>query len=408
MKELDVAKAALYGIFLNYYCYYVITGSFIPGGTVLFLGIALLFVGTDVLRRRHIRLGREISCWITYAIASLVTTAIILFDSNDMGYISDIVKYVQRTMIIFMVAYICERENSIRFGLRLMAVTAVALAVAVLLVTGDINRKLDITSGANLSANDTGAILAFGCFAILFAWGKRKSASLTLAAFKAAGIISCISVIFLAGSRKSIGAVILMLAVMLVLCLGDYGNKFSGRQMWMLAITGAVAYLFVSRNLLPLAEQTNLYERLFGDNAASAAQSDESRIRLIVQGMEYFLEHPMFGLGYDGFHRKHNVYTHCTYVEPLACSGILGLLYLYPYYLITRKQIRLILSNPPHSYARLKQKEMFAYLCMFLFVAVGIPYMYKDAPCIILGTFVAHQTISFRELRMTGRCAGEY
>ena len=103
MKELDVAKAALYGIFLNYYCYYVITGSFIPGGTVLFLGIALLFVGTDVLRRRHIRLGREISCWITYAIASLVTTAIILFDSNDMGYISDIVKYVQRTMIIFMV-----------------------------------------------------------------------------------------------------------------------------------------------------------------------------------------------------------------------------------------------------------------------------------------------------------------
>ena len=36
MKILGVAKAALYGIFLNYYCYYVLAGSFISGGTVLF------------------------------------------------------------------------------------------------------------------------------------------------------------------------------------------------------------------------------------------------------------------------------------------------------------------------------------------------------------------------------------
>ena len=42
MKLLDGAKAALYGIFLNYYCYYVLTGSFIPRGTVLFLALALL------------------------------------------------------------------------------------------------------------------------------------------------------------------------------------------------------------------------------------------------------------------------------------------------------------------------------------------------------------------------------
>ena len=42
MKLLGVAKAALYGIFLNYYCYYVLQGSFIPYGTVLFFAAACL------------------------------------------------------------------------------------------------------------------------------------------------------------------------------------------------------------------------------------------------------------------------------------------------------------------------------------------------------------------------------
>lgn len=408
MKLLDGAKAALYGLFLNYYCYYVLTGSFIPRGTVLFLALALMCVGVDVLRQRFIHVGREITCWLLYAAVSFVTTVLILGSSGDMGFISDIIKYVQRTAIIMMVAYICQREGSIRFGLRLMAVTAVALAVAVLSVTGNYRLKLDITSGADLSANDTGAILSFGCFAVLYAWGRRKQTSLVLSALKTAGVICCITVIFLAGSRKSIGAVLVMAAVMLVLCFRDYSSTITLKKFAVLVVIGAAAYWFVSKNLMPLAEQTNLYDRLFGDNAVGAAQSDEGRLRLIRYALEDFRAHPLLGLGFNQYVEHHGNYTHCTYVEPLACSGLVGLLYLYPYYLIVKKQIYLILRNPPGSYARLKQKEMFVYLCMFLFVAVGIPYMYKDAPCIILGTFVAHQSLSLRELGERGRSSGEY
>lgn len=99
---------------------------------------------------------------------------------------------------------------------------------------------------------------------------------------------------------------------------------------------------------------------------------------------------------------------HSTYVEPLACSGMIGLLYLYPYYLMVKKQIILILRNRKGTLQRLKQKEIFVYLCMFLFVGIGIPYMYKDIPCILLGTFIASQAISFEELRKTGCTSVEY
>ena len=408
MKLLDGAKAALYGIFLNYYCYYVLTGSFIPRGTVLFLALALMCVGIDVIRQRYIHMGREVLCWLLYAAVSFVTTAFILGSSGDMGFISDIIKYVQRVAIIMMVAYICQREASIRFGLRLMAVTAVALAIAVISVTGDYRLKLDITSGAALSANDTGAIMSFGCFAVLYAWGRKKQTSALLAALKTAGVICCITVIFLAGSRKSIGAVLIMSAVMLLLCFRDYSSTITLKRLAIFVAIGAAAYWFISKNLMPLAEQTNLYDRLFGDNAAGAAGSDQIRLDLYRWAMEDFLDHPLVGLGFNQYTKHHGNYTHSTYAEPLACSGLVGLLYLYPYYLIVRKQIYLILHNPPGSYARLKQKEMFAYLCMFLFVAVGIPYMYKDAPCIILGTFVAHQSLSLRELGERGRSSGEY
>lgn len=407
MKILGVAKAALYGIFLNYYCYYVIKGSFIPMGTVLFLALALMCVGVDVIQQRYIHVGIEVRCWILYVILSLITTAVITMDSGDMGFISDIIKHAQRLLIIMMIAYICERENSVQFGLRLMAVTAIGLAVSVIMVTGDIQLKLDITSGADLSANDTGAIMSFGCFAIWYAWGRRGRASLAMSALKTAGVICCLVVIFLTGSRKSIYAVGIMAVLLFLLCFPDYGRRINFRKFLTVAVVGIATYLVVEAYLLPYAEQTNLYTRLFGRGAEGAAGSDDGRWQLIMYALEDFAEHPLFGLGFAQFTKHHGNYSHCTYVEPLACSGVLGLLYLYPYLSISFKQLYLISYAPKGSSERIRQKEMFIYLCMALFTAVGIPYMYKDAPCILLGTFLAWQTISFREIKTAGYNAAD-
>ena len=407
MKILGVAKAALYGIFLNYYCYYVLQGSFIPRGTVLFFGVACLGVGADILQRRYVHVGKEIKSWILYALFSVVTTALITTGSS-VGFIEDIAKFVQRLMIIMMVAYICEREGSIRFGLRLMAVTAVAAAISILMVTEDIRLKLSLTTEANLSANDIGALMAFGCFAVMFAWGKRGKSSLCLAALKTAGFICCVIIIFLAGSRKSIIAVVIMLVLLLLLCLRDSVDNVSLKRFFVVLLVGAAAYWVITEYLLQYAEQTNLYGRLFGDNAAGAADSDQGRIRLYVLALEDFAAHPLFGLGFNQYVKYHGNYTHSTYAEPLACSGLIGLFYLYPYFSMLRKQVYLIRRNKPGSLARLKQKEIFTYLCMALFVGIGIPYMYKDIPCILLGTIIASQTISFRELRERGYTSADY
>lgn len=408
MKILNVAKLALYGIFLNYYCYYVLAGSFIPGGTILFLALALLCVGVDVLNRRYLYVGKEIKCWIVYAVLSFITTGFITIGSGNSGYVQDIFKFAQRLLIIMMVAYICERENSVRFGLRLMAVTAIACSVSILMVVGDIQQKLNVTSGANLSDNDVASIMTYGCFVVFYAFGKRGRASLLLSSGKAAAAVTMMIVIFLAGSRKSIGGVILMVVLLLMLWVTDYHKHANPRMVFSILIVAVITYLVVNRYLLPYMEQTNLYTRLFGRGAEGASQSDKGRVDLYVWAIQDFLNHPIVGLGFNQFTEVHGNYTHSTYVEPLACSGLIGLLYLYPYYSIVRKQLYLIRRSRPGSLARLKQKEIFVYLCIALFIAVGIPYMYKDIPCILLGTFIASQTISFRELMATGRTSEDY
>ena len=407
MKILGVAKAALYGIFLNYYCYYVLVGSFIPRGTVLFFAVACGCVAVDVLQQRQIYMGSEIKSWIIYAIVSVITTAVITM-GGGMGFLGDIAKYVQRLMIIMMVAYICEREDSVKFGLRLMAVAAVAAAVSIMMVTDDIRLKLSLATEANLSANDTGALMAFGCFAVMFAWGKRRKASLLLSVIKTAGFLCCIIVIFLAGSRKSIGAVAIMLVMLALMCFGDFTKNIHFKRICVVLVVVFFAYLVITKYLLHFALQTNLYDRLFGDNAVGAADSDLIRIDLYRWALEDFLAHPLFGLGFNQYVKYHGNYTHSTYAEPLACSGLIGLFYLYPYFSMLRKQVYLIRRNKPGSLARLKQKEIFTYLCMALFIGVGIPYMYKDIPCILLGTIIASQTISFRELGERGYTSADY
>lgn len=405
MKILNVAKAALYGIFLNYYCYYVINGSFIPYGTVVFFAVACLAVAFDAVHERYIYVGNEVKCWILYAILALITTS---FMVNDTGYISDIMKYLQRIVLVMLVAYICEREKSVRFGLQLMAGIAIACAVSTLTVIDDFQAKLSISSGANLSANDVGSIMAFGPFAIMFCLGKRNQSSLLLSALKVMSIICCMVVIFLAGSRKSFIAVAILLVMMVFLWLTDYRKYFTPKRFLVLLVIGIAAYLFISANLLPYAEQTNLYTRLLGRGAETAGESDQLRLDLYVWALEDFIKHPFFGLGFNEFVTHHGNYTHSTYAEPLACSGVIGFLYLYPYISIVRTQFYLIRHNPKGSLGRLKQKELFVYLCVFLFIGIGIPYMYKDIPCILFGTFLASQAISLEELRSTGRCSASY
>ena len=394
---LSFAKLAILGIFLNYYGFLLVRGSFIPYGTPIFFAVAVACTLASLFSEK-IRISSEIICWILYFLLSLMT---IIFAKNTKYATDGLAKFIQRLVIIIIIAYICEKEKSIKFAIRLLAVTAIVCMVCCLLFNTGIDTKLEMESGANISTNDIGALMAYGCFAVLFAFGLKEHKGFIKTAIKLAYIIGAVSVIFLTGSRKSILAIFIFFGLLFLLCSRDIFKKMSAVQFVIvtLLIIGAIVFIYYS--LLPNMEGTDLYQRVFGRKAERAGVSDESRINLYIAALNDFKDHILVGLGFNNFKFVHKNYSHSTYAEPLACSGIIGFLYLAPYVMMLVKQIKLIKLNKDNPEERLWQKELLAFYISFLFIGIGIPYIYKDLPCIILAMFVASQKISFEKLEET-------
>lgn len=392
---LDFAKLAICGIFLNYYCFYILRGSFIPYGTPIFYGVAIACVLATIFQEK-VSISSEIVCWIIYTVLSLITA---VFAINMQTAINGIGDYLRRLVLIMMIAYICEKEGSVKFAVRVLAVTAFTCAISCLIMNVDVGKKLQLESGANISTNDIGSIMSFGCFAVLFAFGLKEHKGFIKTIIKIGYIVAAVSVIFIAGSRKSILAIIILFVLIFLFCSRDFFKNLSVAWLIVVTLLLIISAFLVYQYLVPMVEDTNLYVRVFGRRAESAAESDASRIGLYVTALEDFASHPLFGLGFSGYNEIHKNYTHSTYVEPLACSGIIGFLYLAPYVMILVKQIKLIRLNKSNIEERIWQKELMAFYISFLFVGIGIPYMYKDIPCIILAIFIASQKISFDKLK---------
>ena len=401
MLLLDGAKLAIYGLFLNYYCYYVVKGAFIPHGTILFLAVAFLCILFSVIDQDggNIYIGKEVICWTIYGVLAFGFSMTLCNMGESSSLYSDIFKYFQRLLMIQMIAYICEKERSIRFGLRLLVVSALGCAIAIFNTLGSYQLKLDITSGANISANDVGALMAFGIIAVLlYGSNDERPSPVILTVFKSAIVIACGCVIFLAGSRKSIIAVILFLLLVILFCGVDFFRNVSMVRFLCLAVIISIAIFFVYKQLWQYVEGTNLYTRTLGRGAEAAAASNDSRLDLYILALQEFMQHPLIGLGFNNFGNIHGNYTHSTYVEPLACSGLIGLLYLFPYARLFFKQLNIIRAYPPRTHGRTWQKSVIIFFIAFAFVGVGIPFIYKDIPCILLGMFIASQQIAYDDL----------
>lgn len=391
---LDIAKLAIYGIFLNYYCFFILRGSFIPFGTPIFYGVAIVCVLATLFQER-ITFSSEIICWIVYTVLSLIT---VVFAINMQAAFNGIGEYIRRLVLIMMIAYICEKEGSVKFAIRVLAVTAVACVASCLIMNVDVSKKLELESGANISTNDIGSIMAFGCFAVLFAFGLKEHKGIIKTTIKIGYIIAAVSVIFIAGSRKSILAILILFALIFLLCGRDFLKNISTLQFVLVLILIVGVSVFIYYYLLPNVENTNMYIRVWGRNAEDTVESDQGRLELYSQALQEFGNHIICGMGFNNFSVIYGNYTHSTYVEPLACSGIIGFLYLAPYIIMLVNQIKLIRLNRDNIEERIWQKELLAFYISFLFVGIGIPYMYKDIPCIILAMFIASQKISFDKI----------
>lgn len=382
---------------MNYYCILILFGRLLPYISIIGFGTILIFLFLDVIQNHagKVIVVQEFRLWIVYLAICLITA--VLFP-NTLGIYRSLMDYIQRGVIAFAVYYVSSSEDSIKWPINLLTTLSVTTAICILYSTGDFSRRLGSIGSASeaISANDIGALMAFGCFTVIFAFNKGIKTSVIRVVLTMAASILFISVISLSGSRKAIIAVIILYILLAVLCTKRFLGNITSTKFILLVLTVGGVLTLAFTLLVPLFENTSLYLRVFGRRAVAASQSNDGRVQLIVQALKDFLNHPFLGLGYNNFLFYHGNYTHSTYVEPLASSGIWGGLYLIPYITIFKKQLYLSRYSKEKI---LLQKALLAFYISFLFIGMGIPFIYKDVPNVILGMLLGAQGIAYRKLR---------
>lgn len=381
----NAAKIGLCAMFLNYYCIYIIRGSMLPYITY----VAYILMGLYILQSGKLEIGEEVKMWIIYIILSLAT----VFFAQNSGYaISGIIKFAERLLITITIIKICKEEQSIKFPISLLTCIAVSCALSVITNLSSLHGRLNLETGANVSVNDVGSIMAYGCFSVLLFCERAFTNKEFFKVFlKASLSIVLIIVLFLAGSRKAFYAVLILYTLLIL--TGTLEIK-SPSKFLAITVVAVGVYIFADRYLLPLIGETSLYSRLWGTKAAETVASDESRFDLYYLAIKDFMNHPIWGLGFNNFDYVHGNYTHSTYAEPIACSGLIGLFYLVPYARMFKNQRNLIRYTDKGTNENLLHRQMYSFYIMFLFIGFGIPYIYKDVPCIILGMIIAYQYLS--------------
>jgi len=386
-----LAKIGLFGMFLNYYPFNIMFGHFIPSGTYAFFAMVVFGVVGDAIvnNRGKIAIDIENWYWVLYLIASLATS---IFAVSTSVAVSSLVKYAMRLFIIIAIVYVCKKEQSIKFSVDLLAVTAILSAITAFIQMSGIHGRLKLDSGASISVNDFGSIMAYGCFAVIpfFRYMNWKS-DFWKTALTIASTVVILMELFIAGSRKSFYAVLLLYALMLLFVW--LKTKMSVGKVLTLIVLGIIVVVIINQYLLPNLEETSLYQRIWGYKVTESESSNDGRVDLYKWALQDFISSPICGLEFDNYYLSHWTYSHSTYAEPLACSGLLSILYFIPLVKIFKNQwhmARFERMNRPKYYI---ETELLIFYIVFLFVGVGIPYMYKDIPCIVFGMMIAHHHI---------------
>ena len=255
-------------------------------------------------------------------------------------------------------------------------------------------RATGLTSNANSLAQLM--VLAVSC-ALMF-W--RSQESFFVASIKKGCIIifACVAfyIVLQSGSRKAT----LYSALFIVGWLVWLFPKGTGASALFLRVGSVVLILAISGAVLTFVMDDTIVGKRFaqlmesgGGSVVSGSQED-IRFEMYRDGFRMFLEHPIAGVGLGHFMLYFwlPMYSHSDYMEPLACTGLVGFLIYHSFYWIIIYRIVKLRSKSRDTNMRYKLGLMMLTLSIVLLWGVGTPH-WPDA--IILSLLLTYGTYAW-------------
>lgn len=333
MKKIFV-QFSIFLFLLNLFWY---TEAFESVPIFLYGGTALVAISTAYYINgrcwSEISLPHRVKWWIFFGIYSAITGIVVATDRSIL--ISSLITYFAFLFVLTCIIFLIKGENNIQWLLRQIIFITILCALYTIFRGVDYYNGIIVrTMGPHNNPNTLGALMVFGSFSLLY---LSKPQIKTM--FRNAIILTLFAyIIILTGSKKA------LLSEGILICIWVWGFFKGMRQSERLfnricayilvAICGgAVVYYFMTYYI-----DTASFIRM---QSLTSSGSTNSRMEMYKEASGMFKTSPLFGIGYNQFRvlSSYGSYSHATYPELIADSGIIGtLIFMYPI-LITGKKI---------------------------------------------------------------------
>lgn len=374
----------LYFLLVIYYGWFQIVFFKIPhmliilgAGMFCFIIFDALQNGTSLLKPLTI----ELQLWILFAFTSFVFGLLI---AVDQGYLtSSLSTFSQFLLLMFCIVYISNQDRKIDFFVMVFIIFALLCAITTVLWGVDTGQGRIAMASEN-NPNGLGVAMTIGVCCILYKLSLKKLIY-SIMAFSA--IFLLIYVTLLTGSRKAFISTVIILVYWLLFVVFDeiisltFVEKIKGMLSIILLLTAGYYLIYPHFNDSPLVMRlTELFQG-----------GEETRIGMYAVAFDLFKQSPLLGIGFNNYRALsvYNTYSHSTYSEALACTGIIGsILYFAPYIILVLHFGR-FLRTKTNTLLLKQTKVMIGLFGVLLFLGVGLIHFYEMISSIAFGMLIA-------------------
>ena len=299
---------------------YVLALQLVVQARSFLLIFTLISLFASIVQLKSIDLGG----WYTVFIVFTSITSLIVTDdlSICIFYITTLIK----AFVFFLAVINCMKLNRGFLTIRYSTIIAGIILSYMLLFRGvvasdSLRRSAAEGINENVVAASITVAIALTLYDIIF---RKKKIKIY---FEIAAVIFMCSAVLLTGTRKSFIAIIILLALymlFIVIPKKSDSNKNQIRGL-VFAVVGIAALLcFIKYGI----DQTSIGERFKN----IGYQGDKMRVYYYIQSLRIFIENPLFGTGWGGFVAQIGMYSHSTYGELIANTGVMGCLLFVSFY----------------------------------------------------------------------------
>lgn len=375
--------------------YIIVSKAFVPLGMISgSIRLALLLLLTLItLFSENMRLKGNVLLKIEFVLIVVTSLSGFIVATNK-NYVLDTVQSLLYDLLFGYCVYrISVKEKSIDWFALAWVVSGLIL-VGYVFITGGYSvgklSRLSINESTNV--NTVGVFIAFAIWCVLYLMSNRKISVLHLVG---GTIIIALFLYFIiqTASRKSLIASLFLIIFWIVFALHPHLKRMSvGRRLaiitFFLTAVWFIYYRFGSEFARVSASMSYRMQMLLEENI-----TDMHRFDLIIDACKVFFEHPFFGVGWNNYryYSFSGQYAHNTYVEVLACTGILGSSFAYAMWWV---QIKSILVSVKNRIGRVQIANIISLFLVLVFIdAVQIMY-YNSTLLMVMNLLFTLCTIS--------------